>query len=153
MRLACTFALTLALVASAGCSTTQQVTLAKSTVAKQISSVAQVSADGNSVQMDTNLEAAVTKNGLSLKAKLPAGTGKSKDADALISYVDVWRWDIVMYMKNLTVKLHDAESGDLLAIGEWSDSALHGFRDARLVMEGLVAEVLAKVKASTKSNQ
>ena len=103
--------------------------------------------------MDTNLEAAVTKNGLSLKAKLPAGTGKSKDADALISYVDVWRWDIVMYMKNLTVKLHDAESGDLLAIGEWSDSALHGFRDARLVMEGLVAEVLAKVKASTKSNQ
>jgi len=103
--------------------------------------------------MDTNLETAVAKEGLPLKAKLPAGTRTSKEVDALVSYVDVWRWDIIMYMKNLTVKIHDADTGDLLAIGEWSDSALHGFRDAKLVMNGLVAEVFAKIKASTKPSK
>ncbi len=93
----------------------------------------------------------MTKEGLSVRGKLlPAGTKTAKDVDALVSYVDVWRWDIVMYMKNLTVKFHDADTGDLLAIGEWSDSAFHGFRDAKLVMEGVVAEVLAKVRASAK---
>jgi hypothetical protein len=142
--------ITIALGVSAGCTTTQQVTLAKASIPKQFSTVAQVAADGNSPQMDTNLEAAMTKEGLTVRGRLPAGTKTAKDVDSLVSYVDVWRWDLVMYMKNLTVKLHDADSGDLLAIGEWSDSALHGFRDAKLVMEGLVAEVLAKVRASAK---
>lgn len=85
-----------------------------------------------------------------MKAKLPAGTTTSRGVDALVSYVDVWRWDIVMYMKNLTVKLHDAESGDLLAIGEWSNSPLHGFQDAKQVMETLVSEVMAKIRVNTK---
>ena len=92
----------------------------------------------------------MTKEGLSVRGKLPAGTKTAKNVDALVSYVDVWRWDIVMYMKNLTIKVHDADSGYLLAIGEWSDSALHGFRDAKLVMQGLVSEVLAKIRATAK---
>ena len=138
------------LAATAGCSTTQQITLGKSATSKRIATVAQVMDDGNSPQMDTNLEAALTKEGLTVGAKLPLGTKTTKDVDVLVSYVDVWRWDLVMYMKNLTVQLRDAETGDLLAIVQWSDSAFHGFRDAKLVTESAVTEMLTKVRATLK---
>ena len=101
--------------------------------------------------MNGNLEAALLKQGFELKTPLQAGTRKSADADALISYVDVWRWDIVMYLRSLSVRLYDAQSGDLLVSGEWKDSPAHGFRDAKVVMDGLVTEVFAKLKAATKT--
>ena len=133
-----------------GCSTTQEVTLAKLAPSKKIVSVAQVADADNSTQMNGNLEAALQKEGLSLKAPLPLGTKKSADVDALVSYVDYWRWDLAMYMKNLTVNLYDAETGDLLVSGRWNDSTLHGFRDAKVIMQGLVSEMLAKLRAATK---
>lgn len=133
----------------AGCSTTQHVTLGKATITKPIRTVSQVVAEGNSPEMNANLEGALMKEGLSVKQPLPQGTNRSKDVDALVTYVDVWRWDLVMYMKNLSVRLHDAETGDLLAMAEWADSPLHGFRNAKLVMEGVVEEMLKKVRAAT----
>ncbi len=150
MKLTTFIASTLMLLASVGCSTTQQVTLTKAAPAAPIATVAQVWAEGNSAQMDTNLDAALVKAGLTVKPRLPAGTTTAPGIDALVSYVDVWRWDVVMYMKDLNVKVHDARTGDLLAIGTWSDSALHGYRDAKLVMEGLVAEVFGKLRGAGK---
>ncbi|MGE3482963.1 MAG: hypothetical protein AB7K73_16415 [Gammaproteobacteria bacterium] len=131
-----------------GCSTTQDVTLAKAGLIKPIVSVAQVAEDGNSPQMDSNLLSALQMQKLTVRASFPKGTRTAEGVDALVSYVDVWRWDLAMYMKNLTVKLHDAQSGDLLAIAHWADSPLHGFRDAKAAMETLVAEMFAKLKAS-----
>lgn len=133
-----------------GCSTTQEITLAKAEPTKKISKVIQVLEADNSAQMNVNLEAALQKQGFAIKAPLPAGMRKSVDADALISYVDVWRWDVVMYLRSLSVKLYDAQSGDLLVSGEWKDSPMHGFRDAKVVMDGLVTEVFTKLKAATK---
>lgn len=150
MRFIVAAVLTLSLVV-AGCSTTQEVTLAKATYDKPIQSIAQVLDEGNSSQMNDNLMASLQKQGVTIKATLPQGTTKSPDADALISYVDVWRWDIVMYLKTLTVKINDAATGDLLAIGRWSDSPLHGFRDAKAVMDELVTEVLSKVRGSKRT--
>ncbi len=133
------------------CSTTQNITLAKLEPTKRVSTVIQVLDADNSAQMNGNLGAALAKEGFSLKSPLPAGTRKSADADALISYVDVWRWDLAMYLQSLSVRLYDAQSGDLLVSGDWNDSPLHGFRDAKVVMEGLVSEVFAKLKAVTKA--
>jgi hypothetical protein len=135
--------------ASAGCSTSQEVTLAKSDFSKTLKTAAQVPDADNSAQMNGYLESALQKEGLSLKALLPAGTRKADDVDALVSYVDVWRWDLAMYMQSLTVRVHDASNGDLLATGRWRDSPLHGFRNAKVVMEGLVAEVFAKLRGTT----
>jgi hypothetical protein len=133
----------------AGCSTTQHVTLGKTMITKPIRTVAQVPAEGNSAEMNLNLEGALTKEGVSVKQSLPQGTNRSKDVDALVTYVDVWRWDLLMYMQKLNVRLHDAETGDLLAMAQWSDSPLHGFRNAKVVMEEVVAEMLKKVRAAT----
>jgi len=140
--------LTFALLA--GCSTTQEIVLAKATPTKKVTTVAQVPDADNSPQMNGNLEAALQKEGLSLKAPLPAGTRKSNEVDAIVSYVDVWRWDLVMYLKGLTVRLYDAETGDLLVTGQWSDSQLHAFRDAKVAMQDVVSGMLEKLRAATK---
>lgn len=55
-----------------------------------------------------------------------------------------------MYLRALSVRLYDAQSGDLLVTGEWHDSAMHGFRDAKVVMQGLVSSMLATLRAATK---
>ncbi len=148
--------LALVLAFTSGCSTTQEVTLAKTSYTKKLASVAQVVQDGNSAQMDQNLERAFAKEGLSLRTKLPAGTTRSKDVDALVSYVDVWRWDVVMYLKSLTVKVNDAETGDLLVLGTWSESAFHQFRGeggVKAVVEQVVADTMARLRASSKGAQ
>jgi hypothetical protein len=119
----------------------------------QITSVAHVAADGNSPEMDRHLEFAVKKEGLTLRAKLPPGTTTAKDVDALVSYIDVWRWDVVMYLKNLTIKINDASSGDLIASAEWTESHFHKFRGeagTREVVENLLADLMTKVRSSTK---
>jgi len=139
---------------ASGCSTTQDISLAKVTYTKKINSVAQVAQDGNSQQMDGNLEAALAKEGLALRSKLPAGTATAKDVDALISYIDTWRWDIVMYMKKLTIRLNDAETGDLLAVGQWTESHFHQFRGeggVKAVMEKMITDLMAKVRASSQT--
>jgi len=141
-------ALTFALLV--GCSTTQEVVLAKANPTKRVQTIAQIPDADNSPQMNANLEAALQKEGLSLKAPLPAGTRKSNEVDAIVSYVDVWRWDLVMYLKGLTVRLYDAETGDLLITGQWNDSTLHAFRDAKGVMQGVVSDMMAKLRAATK---
>ena len=137
-------------IALAGCSTTQEVRLSGRVVDKPILTASQVLDDGNSAAMNDHLEAALAREGVGIKGTLPRGTRKAADVDILVSYVDVWRWDIAMYMKSLTVRLHDASTGELLATGKWSDSPLHGFRDARAVMERLVAEILQKVRGQAR---
>jgi hypothetical protein len=141
-------ALTFALLS--GCSTTQEIVLAKANPVKRVAVVAQSLEEDNSPQMNGNLEAALQKDGITLKTTLPAGTRKSADVDAIVSYTDVWRWDLVMYLKTLNVRLYDAETGDLLVTGQWNDSVMHGFRDAKVVMAGVVGEMLAKLRAATK---
>jgi hypothetical protein len=59
--------------------------------------------DGNSPDMNTYLTNALLKEGVSVKTPLPSGTSKSQDVDALVTYTDSWRWDIVMYLRALPV--------------------------------------------------
>ncbi|OOG89751.1 hypothetical protein B0E41_00025 [Hydrogenophaga sp. A37] len=138
------------LAAIGGCSTTQEIFLAKGEYKKKISTVVQVLEADNSPEMNKNLESALIKEGFSIKVPLPTGTRRSAEADAVVSYADVWRWDLAMYLRSLTVRLYDAETGDLLASGDWKDSPLHGFRDSKLVVEGVVSEMFEKVRAATK---
>lgn len=139
----------LAMVAAAfslsACSTSQSVTLGRLDAQPRIERVTHVADEGNATDMDDHLTAALMKQGISVTGRKPQGTQKDPEADALVSYVPVWRWDVVMYLKSLTVKIREAKSGTLLAMGQWDDSALHGYRDPATVMEGLIGEMLAKM--------
>jgi hypothetical protein len=137
-------------VLATGCSTTQEVTLTKSSFSKQIKSVVITPEENNSAEMTSNLETALLSSGVSVKPPVSVGVRKTAEADAVVSYVDVWRWDIVMYLRELSLKVYDADSGDLLALGSWKNSPLHGFQDAKVVVKGLVDEVLLKIKSQGK---
>lgn len=153
MRLYLHALLAVVVATAAGCSTTQRVVLAKADSTKVVQTVAQVRAADNSADMDANLQSALQKESLSIKATLPAGTRKSSEVDALVSYTDVWRWDLVMYLKSLSISMYDAETGDLLVTGQWSDSALHAFRDSKLVMQNLLDEMFGKLRSATAAKQ
>lgn len=137
----------IALVLLAGCSTTQEITL-EAAVQKNLSTIALVPSDGNSSQMNSLLEAALLKEQLTVVGALPPGTRTAPGIDALVSYTDIWRWDLVMYLKHLTVQLYDAQTGQLLALGQWSDSPLHGFRNPKTVIEGLISDLVARVRGA-----
>lgn len=138
------------LVALTGCATRQEVLVAKASHSGPISTVAIAKAEGNSTEMTSHVEHALIKEGLSLKSELPMDTRVAADVDAIVSYVDVWRWDIVMYLQKLHVKVFDAKTGDLLVTGQWSDSPLHGFRNAKLTTQELIAEVFEKLRTQKK---
>jgi hypothetical protein len=137
-------------IALSGCATHQQVLLAKAKPNAKIVTVARVPDEGNSPEMDANLEVALQQQGLQVKAPLPAGTRTTSEVDATVSYIDVWRWDIAMYLKSISLRIFDAKTGDLLVSGEWNDSALHGFRDAKAVVNELVGEMVSKVQSASQ---
>lgn len=132
-----------------GCSTTQEILLAKSKPTKIIQTVARSPGDSDAPDMNKNIDDAFAAQGLTVKPVLPPNTRKSPDVDAVVNYSDQWRWDIAMYLRALSISIFDAESGDLLVSGQWHDSALHGFKDSREVSHNLVADMLAKLKAAT----
>lgn len=149
-----TFTLSLFLAAGlalSGCATRQEVMLAK-TAPGRIATVAQSPEEGNSPEMTAHLTTALQAEGLQVRAPLPPGTRQAGDVDAVVSYVDVWRWDLVMYLQSISVRLFDARTGDLLVTGQWRDSALHGFRDAKTVVQGVVTEMMAKVRSAGGQN-
>ena len=133
-----------------GCATSQNVSLGQMTGVKQLSTVALVSSDGNSADMDTAIKSAFMSQGMAPKQAMPAGTRKSSEVDVIVDYTDQWRWDLVMYLRWVTINMYDAESGNLLANARWDNSAFHGFQDYKVVVKGLVDDMVAKVKARPK---
>jgi hypothetical protein len=152
MKISTTLGILLASVSLFGCATSKDVLLAKATPTHQVRTVAQAIQEDNSSDMNTNLQSALTKEGIVLKAPLPAGTRKATDVDAIVSYSDVWRWDLVMYLKSVSIQLFDAQSGDLLVTGSWNDSTLHGFRDSKEIVQNLVDEMFDKLRSATPKN-
>jgi len=133
-----------------GCATSQNVSLAQMSVAKPLSTFALVPSNGNSVEMDVALKSAFLAQGLAAKRGLPSGTRKSPEVDVIVDYTDQWRWDIAMYLRWVNINMYEATSGTLLASGRWENSALHGFQDYRGVLNGLVEEMVDKLRAKPK---
>lgn len=130
-----------------GCSTSQNVLLAKQTP-PTIVTVAQAPTDGNSPEMDAFLRSALIKEGYTVRSPLPAGTRTSDGVDAIVSYIDVWRWDVVMYLQSIAINIFDAQNGDLLVTSEWRNSAMHGYHGDGEIVQDLVSEMSSKLKAA-----
>jgi len=133
----------------AACSTTQEVLIAKGGPTKAIATVARSPGDDNSSDMNSNVDLALAREGLTVKPPVAANVRQSPTVDAVVRYSGTWRWDIVMYLRKFTVRLYDASTGDLLASGEWNNSAFHGFQDAKIVVQNVISEVMAKLKAGS----
>jgi hypothetical protein len=138
------------LVLSTGCATSQNVNLAQVSGGRPIASVAMAPSEGNSADMDAAIKTALLNQGLVARPPVPAGTRRSPDADMIISYTDQWRWDLVMYLRWVNIEMYDSDSGNLLATARWENSAFHGFQDYKTVVEGLIDDMMTKIKARAK---
>ncbi|MCB1956234.1 MAG: hypothetical protein KDG55_11200 [Rhodocyclaceae bacterium] len=131
-----------------GCGTTREVRLGRVESVPSLHSAALVPREGNSNDMDEHLSAALEAHGMALKAPLRAGTRKAADVDLIVTYDDVWRWDVVMYLQSLTIRFYAGASGTLLATGRWENSALHGLQDAGAVTREVVDDMVTRLQAA-----
>ena len=68
------------------------------------------------------------------------GLSTTSDADALVTYVDKWMWDMKMYMLELTITIRDPKTDFPLASGNSYHTSL-----TRKSPEEMVDEVLANI--------
>ena len=73
------------------------------------------------------------------------GTEKPPTADAIVTYVDRWRWDITMYLLELTVTIRDPKNDYPLASGKSYHTSL-----ARKSPTEMVDEVLDNIFKEAK---
>lgn len=130
---------------AAGCATSQEVLVGTTNPPKAITSVALVPQDGNSPAMDGFMQKEFMRRGVAWKAPVPPSSRTSPDIDAIVGYVDVWRWDLAMYLQSIDINMYDGRSGNLVVNGRWKDSPMHGFRDPETVIRELLDEMLQKI--------
>jgi len=99
--------------------------------------VVQVPADERGIQ--NLIRDNLLKRGFSATAgpEIPQGTYK---ADAVVTYVDKWMWDITMYMLELTITLRNPATGFPMAIGNSYHTSL-----TRKSPEEMVNEVVTNI--------
>jgi len=82
---------------------------------------------------------------VAVTARLPAGVIKTDKADAVVSYLDVWRWDMAMYLDSISIDLYNASTGELLVTGRWRDSFFHAFHRGESISKELIDQMMAKL--------
>lgn len=128
-----------------GCATTSSVTTGAQGTIDQLHTVAFVPQGGSSVDVDNDIQRALLAQGVDIRATAPSGTRKMAGVDAVVSYEDVWRWDMVMYMKSIDIDVFDANTGSLLVAGHWENSPLHGYQDPAKVIGHVVTDMFHKM--------
>jgi hypothetical protein len=76
-------------------------------------------------------------NAKGFKATSGTSTKPPANADAHLTYVDHWMWDITMYLLKLDIQITDAKTGAILAKGEALHTSL-----ARKSPEHMAREIL-----------
>ncbi len=130
----------------AACGGSYTVTRMSTPLPAQIRSVAVSPMDGNSPEVDGYVRTALIGSGLTPSLPLQAGVRRAEDADTILTYVDVWRWDLHTYMQSIQMDLYDARSGNLLVNGRWRDSFFHGWQRGETVSQELLQRMLAELK-------
>jgi hypothetical protein len=81
-----------------------------------------------------------------------ATTGLSSDipstVDVVVDYLDRWRWDLTMYMLELTINLRNPKTNTLLGDGNSYHTSL-----TRQPPEKMVEEVLANIFSKAKGGE
>ena len=85
------FVLICVLLILSGCSTTQEILLAKSNPTKMVQTIARSPGDSDAADMNKNVDDAFAAQGIEVKSVLPPETRNSPDVDAIYVYSDQWR--------------------------------------------------------------
>ena len=133
-----------------GCATSQKTTFSETAIKVPVQSAYLVNKGGKSADMDQHLQTGLQAQGLMVRTG--PDVVKTGDADIIVKYSDAWRWDVAMYIKELHINVSEAKTGNILATGNWENSALHCYPDAGEVVNGVLKEIFQKINVvrSTK---
>ena len=128
-----------------GCGGNQTVTRMSSTAPEAIRTVAISPQAGNTPEVDRYISKAFISKGIVVSPQLPLGAMKSDSVDAVVSYTDLWRWDITTYLDSILVYIYNAKTGELLVSGRWRDSYMHAYHRGENITKELIDAMLAKL--------
>jgi hypothetical protein len=135
-----------AAIFTSGCGGSSAISPASANAPAQIRSAAFSPQPGNSSEVTGYVTAALAAHGVTTRPAILSAGNKSNDVDAIVSYLDVWRWDMAMYMQSIAIQLYNAKTGELLVSGSWSDSVLHSFNRGDAVARDLINQMFAKLQ-------
>jgi hypothetical protein len=101
--------------------------------------------------VDAYLSDALLMQGVVSGPVVATSARKSVDSDMVLTYIDVWRWDMTMYLQSISINLYDGKTGQLLVSGRWRDSFIHAFHRGESVTKELIAEMFGKLKPKAVS--
>jgi hypothetical protein len=130
-------ALLAALVCLSGCSTVNPASTLPQSSLRSFKSAYVVAHGGNSADMDTHMQEALISRGVSVRAG--PESAKPADVDFYVVYSDSWRWDLMMYLKDLNIQFYEAKTGAMLASGSFHNSLLHSFPNAGKKVSDVIA--------------
>jgi len=113
------------LVCFSGCSTINPASTLPQSNLRGYKSAYVVAHGGNSADMDAHMQEALISRGVSVRAG--PESAKPSDVDFYVVYTDSWRWDLMMYLKDLNIQFYEAKTGAMIASGSFSNSFLHSF--------------------------
>jgi hypothetical protein len=142
-RFAATAAAVALLGLSSGCAVNRaQATLMPDADLSKVKTIYVVKAKGDDHAVDETLKTTLTKRGFSVTAgpEMPP----PYPADATVTYVDKWMWDITMYMLELRVTMRDAKSDFPLATADSMHTSLTRKSQAEMVDEAVTNLLAAR---------
>lgn len=129
-----------------GCGGSYTVNRMNGNVPVSIKTVAITPSDGNSPEVTGYVSDAITSNGISVMPALPPNVIKSDKVDMVVSYIDVWRWDLATYMQSISINFYNASTGELMVTGRWRDSFFHAWHRGESVSRQLIDEMIEKIR-------
>jgi hypothetical protein len=133
-------------IALAGCGGSYTVNRMNGSTPAAIKTAAIAPSDGNSAEVTANVAQAISAKGVAIMPALPANTIKSEKVDMVVSYIDVWRWDLATYMQSISINFYNAQTGELMVTGRWRDSFFHAWHRGESVAAQLTDEMFKKLK-------
>ena len=131
---------------TSGCGGSTIITRTSANVPEQIRSATFSAQSGNSSEVTGYVSEALASQGVATQSVTPSQGLKSNDVDAIVTYVDVWRWDLVTYMQSIAISLYNAKTGELLVTGRWKDSLFHTYFRGDSISRDLVNQMFEKLQ-------
>lgn len=147
LRLSRLFAISLIALSSA-CAVKKEVIVGAGAIGTHHSAALLAAADGNSPAMDAIFQSELKARGFNSVQGAPAGTKQAANVDVIVEYVDVWRWDLSMYLESISVRFYDPRNGGVIAVANWGqkDQMFHSYPKPEDVVREVLSDVFAKVR-------
>jgi len=96
-----------------------------------------------------DIASALQKRGIDAVIVAP-GEPVPRDVDGYFTYTDKWEWDLTMYLSDMQIELHDAQTSRLIASARYKQSWIHRYPDPIEIVDNLVGQILGEPQPKSR---